>query len=115
MEINVYFLCSLHTQKNHAKILQQENQHVTSHREKDGQRAVVGPKDLVPDSHVADGRVHEPLGGHEVVEAPTNVFAASVHHVSPESVALLAVRVEVTEGVNKVALLQKGGEACKKE
>ena len=72
---------------------------------------VIRAVDLLPDDAVAHVGLGEPLRGDKVVQPPSHVLGARVHHIRPEGEGALAVGVQLAEGVHKPAVRQKRREA----
>ena len=79
------------------------------HEQRDG--TVIRAVDLLPDDAVAHVGLGEPLRGDKVVQPPSHVLGARVHHVRPEGEGALAIGVQLAEGVHKPAVRQKRREA----
>lgn len=65
---------------------------------------------VTPHGFSADLAVTEPRQQrdrqHEIIQPPSNVLPPGVHHVGPESVGVLLLRVQLAEAVDKTGLQQ---------
>ena len=66
---------------------------------------MVRAKNLISDLAFAN-LSHEPFRHDKVIQSPTNIFGASVHHVGPKCVLLFQIGVKVAIGVNEAFLQQ---------